>query len=139
MLDKARPNHYSDKDLDVLLDTTYGPEYNRQFGLAPEHVVTRRINGEREYRLRDWRDTAAQSGLSSFDYWRVEKPRTGGVAGYIKQLVSLLPPRVQILLSRYIPQRKQSHSFILDASHRIFTHHMDHFRKEMSIMVAYKL
>ncbi|MBP6885665.1 MAG: class I SAM-dependent methyltransferase [Candidatus Pacebacteria bacterium] len=138
MLDKARPDSYSQDDLDALLDTRYGPEYNKQFGIPAEQVMTRRLNGEREYRRRDWWGAAYNAGIRVFESWRIEKPDSGGVIGKIKLALSILPPNIQLLLSRFIPQRKQTHKFILDDSSRVFTRHMEHFRKEMSVMIAYK-
>ncbi len=134
MLDKARPDSLTDDDLEAMLDARYGQEFNKFFGLAPEQVMTRRRNGEREYRLRDWKHAAFAAGFTDFEYWRVEKSGNN----VIKKTLSLFPSRIQALVTSFLPKPRQSHRFILDASHRVFTPLLNHFRKEMSVMVIHR-
>lgn len=138
MLDKARPDSYSEEDLDELLDAKYGPEYNRHFGLPEDQNMTRRLNGEREYRLKDWHAAFSGAGFGRFDYWRLEKASASGIGGVVKRIIATLPPKWQPLLTGLLPGPKQTHAFILHPGRRVFTPLLENFRKEMSLMVAYK-
>ncbi len=137
--DKARPNHYSQSDLDELLDTQYGPDYHRHFDISPELKLTRRINGEREYRLRDWQRAFLGAGFSKFqDAYLAKTLSNSLVTRTIKNTISFLPPRLQQPIQAVLPKPKFNHKFILADHNRVFVPFINHFPKEISLMVAYK-
>lgn len=139
MLDKARPDSFTDNDLQELMDAEYGPGYNRQFGLDPTVRLRRRDNGEREYRLKDWVASLNQAGFSRVDHWFVQRTVGGSpVWRALKHVLSMLPVAWQVRLSRFIPRSRKSHKFTLEESERVFLRELDSFRKEASLIVAYR-
>lgn len=136
--DKARPDHYTDKDLDELLDKVYPESYNRQFGLPLDQKITRRLNGEREYRLKDWCFAFDGAGFSRFEHYNLQQTKGTGITGMIKRMIGVLPPSLQGYITKLLPAPKQNHKFVLSSDHRVFSLPADAFRKEISLMVAYK-
>ncbi|MBX4211227.1 MAG: class I SAM-dependent methyltransferase [Candidatus Yanofskybacteria bacterium] len=137
--DKARPNRYTDAELDELLDSVYGSSYNKQFGLSPDVRMTRRLNGEREYRLNDWKTTFLGAGFTKFDDAYLARTIGGtNVAHVIKKVIAFFPPLLQRVVNPLLPQPRFSHKFILESHNRNFTPPVDSFAKEISLMVAYK-
>jgi SAM-dependent methyltransferase len=139
MLDKARPDHYDQADLDGLMDAVYGPGHYRQFGLDASKPMTRRENGEREYRLADWRTALAAAGFGRVDHWHLAKPSGGGLpARIVKTLVSFIPPRLQPSLTRFLPIPKARHMFVLESRDRVFARPLMPLHKEASLIIAYR-
>lgn len=137
--DKARPDYYTQEDLDELLDAEYGADYKRQFGLPLDQKLTRRMNGEKEYRLRDWRASFDGAGFSRVDYYYLEKTYSANkTSGFIKNLLSLIPPWLQKKLNKFLPELTQNHKFILSSKNRVYSRFVNPFRKEMSLLIAYK-
>ena len=135
--DKARPDSYTQQDLEELLDKVYPESYNLQFGLPPERKITRRLNGEREYRLRDWHQAFRNAGFSIFEHHNLQQTKGKGVSGIIKHILSLAPPSVQKIFNFFLPLPKQNHKFIVSWDNRVFVRPVDAFRKEISLMIAY--
>ena len=137
--DKARPDHYEKQDLDELLDTEYGEDYKKRFGLPLGQKLTRRMNGEREYRLKDWQEFLKGAGFSRMDYFYLNKTNGGGfLAVLIKKIISLLSIRVQLFVDEYLPEKRYDHKFGLEVKNRIYTKFLNPFRKEISLVIAYK-
>jgi len=137
-LDKARPDIYDKKDLDELMDTEYRGDYKKQFGLPLELGLTRRMNGEREYRLKDWKSYLNNAGFKRVKYYHLDKVIGSGKTIKIKKTISLLPTSFQCFLSKIISKPKYSHKFFLEPKNRIYSNLINPFRKEMSLIVAYK-
>ena len=139
MLDKARPDAYSNAQLDVLLDREYDHGYKMQFGLPLDQKLTRRMNGEREYRLQDWSRVMMDSGLYLSRFYNVQQTSGGGVfRRWYKKLMSMLPIAVQVMITKIVPQKEKRHLFILDGKHRIFSSYANPFHKELSVLIAQK-
>lgn len=137
--DKARPDYYTREDLDELLDTEYGEDYKRQFGLPLDQKLTRRMNGEKEYRLKDWQTSFGEAGFSRVDYFYLDKTSSGNATSRIvKSLFSLIPPKFQKHLNKFLPEPTQNHKFILSPRNRVYSRFVNPFRKEMSLLIAYK-
>ncbi len=118
--DKARPNHYSQSDLDELLDTQYGPDYHRHFDI-------------------DWQRAFLGAGFSKFqDAYLAKTLSNSLVTRTIKNTISFLPPRLQQPIQAVLPKPKFNHKFILADHNRVFVPFINHFPKEISLMVAYK-
>lgn len=61
--DRVHPDTVTDADVDKLLDVAYTTEFKRKYGYPEDGVLTRRMNGEHEYRLHEWKDAMDKSGL----------------------------------------------------------------------------
>lgn len=137
--DKARPDHYTRQDLDELLDVEYGDDYKKQFGLPLDQKLTRRMNGEKEYRLKDWRASFFGAGFSGFRHYYLAKIfGQNSLARFVKNLLAGLPVELQLLLNRFLPKPKFSHKFIISQENRIFSNFVNKFPKEISLMIAHK-
>ena len=131
--DKARPDNYGQNDLDELLDQEYGEGYKKQFGLPLDQKITRRLNGEREYRLKDWITYFKNSGFTRVRHFYLAK-----TISKIKKWISYLPALLQLPLNKLLPKPKYNHKFIISSQDRIFTKLVNPFAKEISLLIAYK-
>lgn len=61
--DRCHDNSVTDADVDRLLSKVYGPEFLVAHGYPPEMRLTRRDNGEHEYREFEWRRAGEHAGL----------------------------------------------------------------------------
>jgi len=140
MLDKARPDEYTDADIEMLLDHEYDTKYKIQFGIPHEQKLTRRMNGEREYRLQDWNRAMVASNLNLTRFYNVQQTSGGGVLRrWYKQLISMLPLSIQVFITNLVPQKEKQHNFILDSKHTIYSSFANPLRKELSVLVAEKI
>lgn len=135
-LDKARADSLSDADLDALLDIEYPRDAKIGMGVSPEVRHTRRMNGENEYRLKDWNAYFTAAGFGDFKHYNVAK--IGGIAPVkvIKQILAFLPIPVQIHLSKYVSKRITNN---LEPSNRIFTNIFPKYPREFSLMTSRRL
>jgi len=138
MLDKARPDSYTDGDLDELMDAPCGPELYRRFGFDPARALTRRQNGEREYRRYDWHQACLGAGFARFEHWHLARPTGSSRTASAKRLMSKLPLVTQRFLTRLLPSPSARHKFVLEPSDRVFISPLEPFHKEMSLMIAYR-
>jgi len=137
--DKARPDYYTDADLTGLIDAEYGREFKKQFGLPLDQEWTRRMNGEKEYRLTDWRGAFLRAGFGKFESFYLAKIGGGRISLAVKNILSNMPVSLQFMLARFMPKPRFNHKFILDPKNRIFTKLLNNFPKEVSIMIAHKI
>ncbi len=136
--DKARDDLLTDEKLENMLDKEYSRESKIVMGVNPDILLTRRMNGEREYRLNDWRKHFISSGFTSFKHFNIA--RCSSKSFFIKktkEVFSLLPVNIQtslmnLVLGNNINVSKLSHN------NRIYTTLIDNFPKEISLMIAYK-
>lgn len=137
--DKARPDHFRREDLDELLDAEYpARDKEKLFGVPASQKFTRRMNGEKEYRLNDWIQAFKNAGLSKVEYFYLAKVVGNRLSKFIKNLISFLPPKMQIYINSLLLQPKFSHKFILSSKNRIFSKLVNPFPKEISLLIAYK-
>lgn len=138
--DKARPDYYTQTDLDKLLDTEYPDNHKEKlFGVPAGQRFTRRMNGEKEYRLKDWRAAFTDASFRQFEHFHLAKTIGGSaITRIIKQGLVLLPARVQARLTRFLPTKPHQHIFLLADTNRVFVPAINKFPKEFSLMVAYK-
>lgn len=61
--DRCHDNSVTDAEVDRLLSKVYGPEFLVAHGYPPEMRLTRRDNGEHEYREFEWRRAGERAGL----------------------------------------------------------------------------
>lgn len=139
MMDKARPDSFSERDLRELTDQEYTESYKKQFGLPVDQKLTRWMNGEREYRLKDWKSALFNSGFSRIDHFNLQQTSGGGSLNQmLKKALSLLPIWLQTKANLILPQHRPNHKFIHSSDHRVHTSSINVFRKEISVIIAYK-
>ncbi|WP_372716714.1 class I SAM-dependent methyltransferase [Novipirellula sp.] len=61
--DRCHPNSVTDDDVNTMLDHVYSPHFLKANGYPSDIVLTRRENGEHEYRLFEWEAAAKTAGL----------------------------------------------------------------------------
>ena len=62
-LDRAQPDSITEDEINSLLDKVYPPEFLAANNYPADVRLTRRANGEREYRYREWREAFRNAGL----------------------------------------------------------------------------
>lgn len=135
-LDKARADRLTDTYLEKLLDTEYSMEAKREMGIPIEICQTRRMNGEREFRRRDWDRFSYEAGFRSFEHIHLARIAGGSsIIRAIKRLLAHLPIRFQRLFLYPFPAREVSH---LECAPIAFVREVEHFPKEPSLMVIRK-
>ena len=137
--DKARPDHFIKNDLDELLDFEYDENFKKQMGMPLNQKFTRRMNDEKEYRLKDWILSFKKAGFDRIKYFYLAK--TFGRNTFVrltKDYLSVLPLSSQIFLNKLIPFRKPNHKFILESKNKVFSKWVNPFPKEISLMIAFK-
>ena len=108
--DKARADRLSDADLDALLDTEYSAETKKHMGIEASVRQTRRMNGEREFRRKDWERLVRGAGFTQFSHTHLARCQSSQrPIRWIKQLIGCLPLRIQRFVLRYIPMREVNH------------------------------
>lgn len=135
-LDKARPDYLNQEDLNKLLDKEYEDDFKVKFSIPTSKKLTRKMNGEHEYRLREWQEFFLSCGFSSFNHHRLDQCVGNEPIRLIKTFLAYFPPAIQIKVSFLLPKRK--HLGDLSWQNRVFTSVTNNFRKEMSLMIAYK-
>ncbi len=135
-LDKARPDNLTQEDINKMLDKEYDNDYKNQFGIPVNQKLTRRLNGENEYRLRDWIGFFEQCGFKKFVHFHLAQCVGNKPLIMLKKFLSILPLLTQISLTALLP--KQKNLFSISYNNRIFSPIINNFRKEMSLMIIYK-
>lgn len=135
-LDKARSDLMGKDDLERLLDQEYSEKAKANMGVDPSVRLTRRMNGEHEFRLKDWLEAFAAAGFSRAEHYHLAKTVSGNpaVAG-LKRAVSLLPPKIQMALTGLRGNSGNANN--LETSHVLIAPEVNDFPKEISVMVAW--
>ncbi len=137
--DKARPDYLTEEELEALLEVGYPPEFKVKMGVAPEILHTRRMNGEREYRLKDWRGAFLSAGFSHFEHFNIARTVSGNpLIAHGKALFAMLPPRLQTHLTRFFVSPEKRGGPNISSDHRVYSTLGRHFPKEISILIATK-
>ncbi|MBX5478867.1 MAG: class I SAM-dependent methyltransferase [Pyrinomonas methylaliphatogenes] len=87
--DRCWPDDHPDWDIERLLSLQYTPEFLAANGYPPDLKLTRRENGEHEYKLREWRAGFEAAGFELCrlcKFWRAVPTREA-----IKAALSILP------------------------------------------------
>ncbi|GAA5507337.1 class I SAM-dependent methyltransferase [Novipirellula caenicola] len=87
--DRCHPNSVTDDDVNALLDHVYSTSFLKANGYPTDIVLTRRDNGEHEYRLFEWQAAAKAAALDFTHHCEFHKRITFKKAA--KGLLSLLP------------------------------------------------
>lgn len=137
--DKARPDYFTQEDLNELLDAEYDYNFKKQMGMPLDSRFTRRMNDEKEYRLKDWISSFERAGFTKINYFYLTKTKSNNyVSSAIKSFLSNLPVLTQLAFNKFLTLPRFNHKFILDSRNRIFARPVNPFPKEISLMIAYK-
>lgn len=71
--DRVQPDSTTDAAVEELLDRVYSREFLAKMGYPPGIRLTRRMNGEHEYRRREWLAAFAAAGLRPFAMVELER------------------------------------------------------------------
>lgn len=94
--DRCWPDAHPDEDLDRLLSMIYTPEFLKANGYPPGITLTRRDNGEHEYKQREWQEAFKAAGLRLVKMCKFK--RQVKFRSAVKGLFSVLPASVRHLL-----------------------------------------
>jgi len=132
-LDKARANYLNEDDLNKLLDIEYSTEFKKFMSINPNIKWTRRMNGEREFRLKDWIGYGAQAGLKLHSFVHLARTVSGNpVFRIIKNIISKLPISIQKILTKAIRISGKKHANQLETKEVVFFPPLKIFSKEIS-------
>lgn len=135
--DKTRANSLTAEGLEKLLDTEYSSETKKSMGLPPNIFHTRRMNGEKEYRLKDWQSAFLSAGFKTFKHYHIARlSKVTSLVTCIKKFLSYLPIPLQTLCTKILSRDGNKNN--LEQSHKIYTKFVNNFPKEISLMVVYK-
>jgi SAM-dependent methyltransferase len=91
--DRCHPDHVTDADVDRMLSEVYSKRFLEANFYPPDVTLTRRDNGEHEYRLFEWKAAFSAAGLRLVNARRLVKEVTGRKA--LKGCLSALPAGIR--------------------------------------------
>src|SRR3989344_150572 len=130
--DKARPDYFTSQDLDELLDKECFEEEKKVLD-DPDRIISRRMLGEREFRLRDWKSYLLGAGFQKIESFNLSKLNQR----FIKKLIAAIPARIQSRINKLLPKSKFNHKFILDQRNKVYSKLVNPFPKDISLLIAY--
>ncbi len=134
--DKAREDSLNEEDLKKLLETEYPAEFKKKMGIPPDRVHTRRMNGENEYRRKDWLKFLKESEFRNIKHYNIAKVSSNSVViKYLKTLFSILPFRLQLIITSMLPLKPTS---FISPKERIYSKLVNFYQKEISLLIGYK-
>jgi len=134
-VDKARANRMSEKELDALLDVEYPVKTKLAMGLPPDVRHTRRMNGEHEYRMKDWKKYFNEAGFAHFEHYNMAKQAGNPLSILVKKMVAIFPIYIQKHLTGLFSRRITNN---LEPSNRLFIDVFPQYPREFSLMIARK-
>ena len=87
--DRCHPNTVTDEQVKVMLDRVYTKEFLAFNSYPTDITLTRRENGEHEYRMFEWKAATEDAGMELVGYCDFKKEVTGKKA--LKGLSALIP------------------------------------------------
>lgn len=97
--DRVHRNNLNDAEVEEMLSLSYGPEFLRQMGYPDGARLTRRDNGEHEYRVREWRAAWTAAGFRELSM--VQLHERDWAAHVVRAGLACLPREV----TRFLPGR----------------------------------
>lgn len=138
-LDKARGDYLTDKDIEKMLNKEYSTKTKELMGVNPKVKLTRKMNGEKEFRLKDWSSNFTLSGFSKFEHYNIARcANNNKIVRKVKEIFSLIIPKIQIIFTSIILKPKKVTVNNLSSKNRVYTTLIDNFPKEISLMIGYK-
>ncbi len=139
LFDKARPDSFTSQDLEGLLNTEYSDEEKKRFGVPSGEHFTRRMNGEKEYRLKDWSAGALEAGFPTLMHWRLARTNVPGISGLYRRLLSHVPLRTQMATTAIAQSVLGSGSRVkFSQKNLVYSRYVNPFPREISLMIAHK-
>jgi len=136
--DKARPDSHTEEDIRKMLDKEYNEDSKRRFGFPPDKKLTRRMNGEREYRLKDWKKSFNKAGFSKVSHYNLCKTFSSNyLIGFLKYVLLGIPPKFHPIFTRII-KKESKKLFAIARENRVYSSFVNPFPKEISLIIAYK-
>ena len=143
-IDRSHPDFVTDMDIEEMLNRKYSSASLKQIGLSNSQVVTRRDNGEHEYRDREWKEIASKAGFQTMHFEKIGSVIQVGkiIRGLVarspvllrKLLVTLIPGLKKYLLNeRYVPRDGE-----LRFQFSKLTRKSISFERELTIMIFKK-
>jgi SAM-dependent methyltransferase len=113
--DRSHPDSLTDREVDEKLSVVYSPAFLAANSYQPDIVLTRRDNGEHEYRISEWRAAFEDAGFELVTTRKFVK--RVALPSAVKGLTSILPLWVQRRLydSRAVDLRTAYEWFIQQA------------------------
>ncbi|MCG8462699.1 MAG: class I SAM-dependent methyltransferase [Holophagales bacterium] len=71
--DRVQPDHMTDAEVEALLDREYSREFLERFGYPLDRPLTRRQNGEHEYRRWEWQAAIDAAGFHRTELHRLDR------------------------------------------------------------------
>lgn len=96
--DRCHPNHVTDEQVEEKLNRVYPNSFLEKNGYPSNIQLTRRQNGEHEYRLFEWQEAFEKAGFDLVKKQRIYK--TVDFNRAIKGIISLLPRSLRSKLIR---------------------------------------
>ena len=134
MIDKARPEYLTSEDLEKMLEWEYDNIFKKRIGYPSNQKLTRRMNGEKEYKLSDWKRAILDSGLVNFRHFYIAGCRGRLPFKLIKKIISHFPVSLQHKISWLVPSSKGL--FSLSENNKIFSSTVNLFTRDVSLMIA---
>lgn len=135
--DKTRANSLTAEGLEKLLDAEYSSEVKVSMGLPANVFHTRRMNGEKEYRLKDWKKAFLEAGFQKFRHYHIARlPQARSLVNTVKLILSSVPLSLQVVGTRMLSRNGNKNN--LEQSNKIYTKLVNNFPKEISLMVVSK-
>jgi ubiquinone/menaquinone biosynthesis C-methylase UbiE len=137
--DKARPNSYAEQDLENLLNIKYDDHFKKQFNIPREKNLTRRMNGEHEFRLKDWKKLLSAAGFKDIKYYYLKKTlHNKFIIRFIKSFINILPIKIQLAITNFLNKINFDNKANFELQNVIYTSKINNFPKEISLIIAYK-
>jgi SAM-dependent methyltransferase len=134
--DKARDDAMSNEELELLLDIEYPSEFKRKMGVSEDEKHTRRMNGENEYRRKDWFKYFNKAGFKKSQHYNIARTTSGkSWIAFCKRLFSKIPYWVQIIATNLLRPKPTNH---ISSHNRVYSNLVNDYQKEISLLIAYK-
>lgn len=134
--DKARADNLTDVDLNQLLDAEYSRDFKIKMGVDPNTKHTRRMNGENEYRRKEWLSFLKNVGFKKVKHLNVARTNSRNLfIQAVKIFISILPPRMQLCITSFFKFKPSSN---ISSQDRIYSKLVDFYQKEISLLIGYK-
>ena len=126
----------SKEDLEKLLDMEYPESFKRRMGIPKGQSHTRRMNGEREYRLKDWFEFFDRARFKKTKHFNIARTTShSSIIHMIKRILSKIPVKMQVFLTSIIPLKATNN---ISTNNRVYSDLVNFYQKEISLLIAYK-
>jgi ubiquinone/menaquinone biosynthesis C-methylase UbiE len=100
-IDRSWIDFISDNTIEEMLNHKYEDKWLEQKGFDPRKIVTRRDNGEHEYRDKEWKDTFVSAGFKNMNFLPIHPKVT--LKFILKRIITIL--KLSPIFGLKIPSR----------------------------------